>query len=281
MDLQLHDSTVLITGASGGIGGALAEVFAAEGARLVLTGHRHIAELRAWAADQPWADRALCVEVDVTDPQAQAAAAAAAVERFGRLDVAIANAGVWPVEHAPVHALDVDRARRTIEVNLLGSFWTARAFLGALARTGPHPAGRGAALLFIGSTAGAFGEAGHADYAAAKAGLNGLMRSVKNEIVHVDPYGRCNTLQPGWTVTHMARPALDQPGVIAGVCRTMPLRQLARSVDIARTAAFLCSDAARHVSGEVVTVAGGMEGRTLWDAADVDEAAVRRRLDPA
>src|SRR5664279_2678642 len=62
-----------------------------------------------------------------------------------------------------------------------------------------------------------FGESGHAEYAAAKAGLHGLMLSLKNEIVHLDPFGRVNLVQPGWTVTHMARPALQQPGVIGKV----------------------------------------------------------------
>ena len=78
----------------------------------------------------------------------------------------------------------------------------------------------------------------------------------------------------------MARPALSNPGTIAGVVRTMPLRQLARAKDIAATALWLASPRlARHVSGEVVTVAGGMEGRVRWEQGDVDEDAVRARLE--
>ncbi len=103
---------------------------------------------------------------------------------------------------------------------------------------------------------------------------------MKNEIVDVDPYARVNLIEPGWTVTHMARPALEQPGVISKVVRTMPLRQLGRAQDVARAALFLASPAAsRHVSGEVISVAGGMEGRVQWEASDVDESAIRRRLD--
>ena len=131
-----------------------------------------------------------------------------------------------------------------------------------------------------GSTAGRFGERGHADYAAAKAGLLGLARSLKNEIVALDPYGRVNVVEPGWTVSDMTRANLHEPGVLEGVVRTMALRQLARPVDVARTVAFLLSPAARHVSGEVVGVAGGMEGRVLWERDDVDAQAVRRRLAP-
>jgi 3-oxoacyl-[acyl-carrier protein] reductase len=187
---------------------------------------------------------------------------------------------VWTPEAKLLHEADEDRIRRTIDTNLLGGVWTARAFFAALAATGPRSDGDGAALLLIGSTAGRFGEKGHAEYSVGKAGLYGLLRSLKNEIVELDPYARVNLIEPGWTVTHMARPALEEPGVISKVVRTMPLRQLGRAVDIARAALFLASPAAaRHVSGEVITVAGGMEGRALWEGAPIDEAGIRERLE--
>jgi 3-oxoacyl-[acyl-carrier protein] reductase len=278
MDLALADKVVFITGASGGIGRALAEEFAAEGCRLVLHGHARGGELEAWLAERPFADRALAVRADVADPAQVDAAMAAAVARFGRVDVCVPNAGVWVPPPLPLHELPVERVRHTLDVNLLGALWTARAFLAALARSGPRADGHGASLTFLGSTAGRFGEAGHAEYAAAKAGLHGLMLSLKNEIVRLDPFGRVNLVQPGWTVTHMARPALEEPGVIGRVVATMPLRQLGRARDVARAIVVLSSPAAsRHVSGEALTVAGGMEGRLQWTAADVDENAVRRR----
>lgn len=281
MDTGLRDAVVVITGASGGIGRALALAFAAEGCRLGLLGHANVATLRGWLAGQPFADRAAVAEADVADPDAVLAALERVADRFGRLDVAVANAGAWPPEDVPLAQMPPSRLRRTLEVNLLGAAWTARAFLAQLERSGPRPDGRGASLLFVGSTAGAFGERGHADYAAAKAGLLGLARSLKNEIVDLDPYGRVNVLQPGWTVTHMARPALQAPGRVAAVVRTMPLRQLARADDVARTAVWLSSPRlARHVSGEVLTVAGGMEGRVRWEPDQIDEDAVRARLAP-
>jgi 3-oxoacyl-[acyl-carrier protein] reductase len=143
--------------------------------------------------------------------------------------------------------------------------WTARAFLTALRRVGPRPDGHGASLIFIGSTAGRFGEAGHAEYAATKAALRGLMLSLKNEIVHVDPWARVNLVDPGWTVTPMAQAELEKTGQIPQITRTMPLRRVASPEDVAGAVLFFASPAlSRHVSGEAITVAGGMEGRVLW-----------------
>jgi len=280
MDLQLANKTVWITGASGGIGRAMAEAFAEEGANVVLHGHSQLDELRAWLEVQPWRERALAVGADVRRQEEVAAAVDAARDHFGRLDVAIANAGVWPAEDAPLWELDPERVRHTLDVNLFGALWTAREFLRGLAADGPRPDGHGACLLFTGSTAGEFGERGHVDYATAKAGLVGLVRTLKNEIVKVDPWGRVNLIQPGWTVTEMARKSLDEPGVAQRVVRTMPLRQIGRAADIARTACYLASPfAARHVSGQTITVAGGMEGRVLWEEHEVDRDEVLRRVE--
>lgn len=279
MDLALTDKVVWITGASGGIGRALAEVFAAEGAFLALHGHTGFEGLEAWVAGQAWRERALLVRADVRDAPALERSARTIVERFGRIDVCLANAGKWPNEYRELHQLAPERLRDTLEVNLLGALFTARAFLGALRRTGPRPDGHGAALVFTGSTAGRFGEQGHADYAVAKAALHGAVRTLKNEIVRLDPFGRVNAVEPGWTVTHMARPALAQPGHVERAVRTMALRQLARARDIARTCAWLASpSAAAHVTGEIVAVAGGMEGRLLWNEDEVDRKAILERL---
>ena len=107
MDLGLADRTVLITGASGGIGRALARTFAAEGARLVLHGHSAFADMELWIAEQEWSDRALAVSADVTDPTEVDAMFAKGRERFGRIDVCVANAGVWPPDDERLHEASV------------------------------------------------------------------------------------------------------------------------------------------------------------------------------
>lgn len=275
METGLAGKVVFITGASGGIGRGMAKAFADEDARLVLQGHRQFDALREFVRDGGLEERSLLIDADVTNPDELDRAFAHAASEFGRVDVCIANAGVWPPEDVPLWNMDTDRVREVVDVDLLGAVWTARAFLRSLARTGPRDDGHGASLVFTGSTAGQFGERGHCDYALSKAGLVGLVRSLKNEIVDIDPRGRVNMVQPGWTVTSMARPALEDPENVRRAVRTMPLRQLARAEDIAATAVFLASPtAARHVSGEVLTVAGGMEGRQLWTRDQIDPESI-------
>lgn len=280
MNTGLKDKVVVVTGASGGIGRAIAALLAEEGASLVLQGRTQHEQLEQWVRARGLQDRTLCVRFDVGDRDATFAAFERARERFGRLDLCVANAGVWPTEDVPFHAMSEQRLRSTIETNLLGAAWTAQAFLAQLEITGPRADGHGASLVFIGSTAGRFGERDHCDYSITKAGLAGMVRTLKNEVPRLDPFGRVNLVQPGWTVTPMARAATRDDTSLTRVVQTMALRQLARPEDIARTVLFLLSPLlARHVSGEEITVAGGMEGRLLWPADQVDTRTVRARLE--
>lgn len=278
MDLDLHDKNVFITGAAGGIGRALVEEFMAEGARVAAHAFHQFESLQPWIDERGWKGRAVAVRADIRNPIEVQAAVDGAVQQLGRLDIAVINAGVWPPVDEPLASMAIDRIRNTVDVNLLGAVWTARAFLGALARTGPRRDGDGASVLFIGSTAGRFGEAGHADYAMTKSALRGLVLTLKNEIVHIDPYARVNLVEPGWTVTPMAQSSLRQPGTIERVLRTTPVRQLARARDIAAAVVMLASPVSRHITGEIITVSGGMEGRVQWAEDQVDAESVLRRL---
>ncbi len=118
--------------------------------------------------------------------------------------------------------------------------------------------------LFAVSTAGIFGEAGHADYAAAKSAvIQGLLLSLKNEIVRVAPRARVNAVCPGWTYSPMTRGEVDDE-VLDRVTATMALRKIAEPEDVARQVVVLASDElSGHVTGQVIVVAGGMEGRFL------------------
>jgi 3-oxoacyl-[acyl-carrier protein] reductase len=135
---------------------------------------------------------------------------------------------------------------------------TARGFLRGVAERGHG------SLVLVGSTAGIFGEAGHADYAAAKSAVvYGLLLSLKNEIVRVAPRARVNAVCPGWTYSPMTRGAVDDE-VLDRVTATMALRKIAEPEDVARQVVVLASDElSGHVTGQVVVVAGGMEGRLL------------------
>jgi 3-oxoacyl-[acyl-carrier protein] reductase len=255
MDTALADKVALVTGASGGIGQEIVRAFRAEGARVAALSRRGV----------PAEEGVLSLLADVRRLDQMEAAVARAVEAFGRVDACVINAGIWPAASLPLDQLPEARVREVVETNLLGAMWTARAFLGALRKTGPREDGHGASVVFIGSTAGRFGEAGHAEYAATKAALRGLSLSLKNEIVQVDPWARVNLVEPGWTVTPMAEAALEKSEAVERLTRTMPLRRVASTRDVAAAVVYLCSPAlSRHVSGEVITVAGGMEGRVVW-----------------
>src|ERR671933_2310785 len=156
METGLRGKRVLVTGASGGIGSACARAFAAEGAELVLHYKSGRDRAEALAAELGGAEVA---GADLTDE----AQVDGLFEQVGRLDVCAAVAGVWPRGDVPLWELPLERWRETLDSNLTATFLTARGFLREVATTGHG------SLVLVGSTAGIFGEAGHADHAAAEA----------------------------------------------------------------------------------------------------------------
>jgi 3-oxoacyl-[acyl-carrier protein] reductase len=252
METGLRGKRVLVTGGSGGIGSACARAFAAEGAEVVVHYHRGRERAEALAAELPGATFAGADLTDETEVDRLFAEA-------GRLEVCAAVAGAWPQKDVPVWDLTLDRWRATLDANLTATFLTARGFLRGLDD-------RPGSLVLVGSTAGIFGEAGHADYAAAKSGLLvGLLLSLKNEVVRRHPGVRVNAVAPGWTESPMTRGHVSEDQ-IRRISRTMALRKVARPEDVARQVVVLASDElSGHVTGQVVTVAGGMEGRVVQE----------------
>ena len=247
METGLAGKRVLVTGASGGIGAACARAFGEEGCEVVV--HYHQGRDRAEALAAELGGAAL-VQADLREE----AQADAMFQEAGALDVCAAVAGVWPAGDVPVWELPLSRWEETLRANLTATFLTARGFL----RRGPG------SLVLVGSTAGLFGEAGHADYAAAKSAIvHGLLLSLKNEVARLDSRARVNAVAPGWTESPMTRGSLT-PETLERVTRTMALKKVAQPEDVARQVVVLASDVlSGHVTGQVVTVAGGMEGRVV------------------
>jgi 3-oxoacyl-[acyl-carrier protein] reductase len=256
METGLAGKRVLVTGASGGIGSACARAFAAEGCRVVVHYHQRTERAEKLVEDL---EDAVAIQADLTDEAQVERLFAESGEAFGGIDVCAAVVGVWPEEDVPVWRLPLERWEGTLRANLTATFLTARGFLREVERQGHG------SLVLIGSTAGIFGEAGHADYAAAKSALvGGLLLSLKNEVVRVAPGARVNAVCPGWTLSPMTRSTLDDPAVLDRATRTMALRKAAKPEDVAHQVVVLASDElSGHVTGQVVVVAGGMEGRLL------------------
>ena len=255
MDTGLAGKGVLVTGGAGGIGTAIVKMFAADGARVAVHYRTSKEPAESLAAEVG----GVALGADLRDEAQADALVPRAVEALGRLDACVANAGKWPQQDAPLWELPLDRWNETLASNLTSTFLTARGFLKHAATTGTG------SMVMIASTAGSFGEAGHADYAAAKGAiLSGLLMSAKNEAARIGPGVRVNVVAPGWTLTPMIGERGLSDDHFARVTATMSLKKLGRPEDVAAQVVVLSSDVlSGHLSGQVITVAGGMEGRLI------------------
>lgn len=265
MDSGLVGKHILITGASGGIGLITAKAFLAEGARVTGTFNHSKDNLQGLL--NKWSDSLFPVKVNQTKEEEVQILFEKAVERFGRVDVLVANAGIANHEGVAVHDMTKEQWDRTLSTNLTGTFLCVKYFFRNLERYKSDEA----ALVMVGSTAGLFGEAWYSDYSASKAGMHGLLMSLKNEIVHIASKGRVNLVNPGWTLTPMAEDALNDQEMVTRILQTVPMRKTAKPEDIANVIVYLASSKlAGHVSGQTINVAGGMEGRVLFTPGEIE-----------
>ena len=244
--IDLAGKTVLVTGASRGIGSAAALLLAQAGADVALTCHSRVTEAEAVASRiRSLGRRAWVGAGDLGDPAVVERVFDGAVAALGPLDSFVGNAGIWPPQDTPVRDMTADRWDATMRANLDAIFLTTRAALWRLRTPGT--------VVLVGSTAGQRGEPFHADYAATK---GAMISFVKSLCVECAPGITVNCVAPGWVDTEMSWPAFGDGGR-ERIANSIPLKRIATAEDIAGPIVFLCSDLARHISGEVLNVNGG------------------------
>ncbi len=267
MDAGLTGKVVLVTGASGGIGAEIVRAFADEGARVVVHYHRRRDAAEQVAESIP-EGQAVVLGADLTNEADVARLWQEAQRELGPIEIVVANAGIWPVEDVPIHQMTLAQWSKTLDADLTAVFLCLRAFFRGIEEHGIEEP----AAVLIGSTAALVGEAGHADYAAAKGGMvSGLLLGLKNEIARLAPRGRVNAVCPGWTITPMTEQFIEQPDVVTRALQTIPLRKVGRPADVARPVLFFASSLlSGHITGQMLTVSGGMEGRVLYEPEEID-----------
>ncbi len=249
--LNFKDRTVLITGASRGIGAATALKFAEAGCAGVAInylGNRGAAERVAQAVRRSGAEP-LLVQGDVSNEGESDTVVQRVLERFGRLDVLVANAGLWPPSHVTVSELQDSQFQQTIRVNVFGVFYVCRQAAAVMSRV------KRGSIITVSSTAGQRGEAGHADYAASKGAVISFTKSLAVELGPLNV--RANVVAPGWVATDMAADALNDEALIRKIAAEIPLGRPASADDVAGPILFLASDLAQHITGEVLNINGG------------------------
>jgi len=266
MNTGFQSKHVVVTGASGGIGFDSTSRFLTEGAKVTACYKSDPRNLATLTDSYP--ERLNVVKVDVRNESEVEFLFTEANTVFGRVDVTVANAGIAFREGVAVHEMSIEQWQKTLAVNLTGVFLCAKHFFANLKK---YP-GDDASLVLVGSTAGEIGQALYCDYSTSKAGLRGLLMTLKNEIVHLAVRGRVNLVNPGWTITPMTEGELSDKAMVSRIIQTIPLRKVATPSDITHAILYLSSDKlAGHVSVQTITAAGGMDGRVLFSIDEVEE----------
>ncbi len=246
---SLNGKVAVVTGGGRGIGRAVALALAQAGADVAVAVSRDIASAEAVAEEiRAGERRALARQTDVASLEAAEALVAATVAALGRIDILVNNAGV--TRDGLLMRMPEEDWKTVLDVNLGGAFNCTRAALRRMVRQ------RGGRIVNITSIMGLTGNAGQANYAASKAGLIGLTKSTAKE---VGSRGiTCNAVAPGWIETQMTAGLPDE--IREQVLKQIPVGRLGQPEDVAGVVAFLCSDAASYMTGQVLVVDGGLVG---------------------
>lgn len=248
--LSLSGKVALISGGSRGIGAAAVRMFAAADAKVAFNYRSARSQAEALAKECG----VHAIECDLNTPVAAQSLVAATVEHFGRLDILVANHGVWPAEDVPIERMTDKQWRNTLSINLDGVFGLVKHSVAQMKSQtrAKGPAGR---IVLISSTSGQRGEAFHADYSASKGALISMTKSLAPELAPAGIYVNC--VAPGWVNTDMSAATLADPKTGEIIRRTIPLGRAGTAEEIAAPILFLCTEYAGFITGEIFNVNGG------------------------
>jgi len=249
-----------------------AKLFIAQGANVTLHCKSNIGPLKN-LMEKHGKKRVHCVMTDLYNEDAVQRIFDFSEAQFGPVQVLVVNHAISSKGNVSLVDMTLDQWNGTLQTNLSSAFLVCREYLRGLQKPNVTPELKEqVSIVLIGSTAGKYGEAGNADYAASKSAMMyGLTMTLKNEIVKIAPKGRVNCVAPGWVDTPMAADALQNPKVMYQALATTPLKKIATPRDIANQIAILASSAVSgHVTGQVVMVEGGMEGRAINTLEDIE-----------
>jgi 3-oxoacyl-[acyl-carrier protein] reductase len=247
--MSIPGRVAVISGGSRGIGAAAVKMFVAAGARVVFN-YQKAREAAEAVVRECGAERCHAVRADLRDIASAGRLVAAAVERFGGLDILVGNHGIWPPDDVPVDRMADEQWRESIAINLDSVFGLVKHAVAQMKRQG-----RGGRIVLVGSTAGQRGEAFHCDYAAAKGALISMVKGLSTELARDGIYVNC--VAPGWVQTDMAAPALNDPATRERALRLIPLGRVGTPDEVAAPILFLCTEHAGFITGEIFNVNGG------------------------
>jgi 3-oxoacyl-[acyl-carrier protein] reductase len=246
--LKLRDRVAIITGGSRGIGRAVVDRLAQLGTHIVVNYVRDsVAADTTVELARSKGVEALAVHADVSRLPDAERLINETVQRFKRIDILVCNAGIW--QGAAVEEIPEELWDRTMEINLKGTWTVCRAAIPFMKQQ------RSGRIVIVSSTAGQRGEANVSNYAASKGGQISFTKSLAPELA---PFGiNVNAVAPGWVDTELNTAFFADRDRLDAINRTIPLGQVATADDIACPIVFLCSDWARHITGEILNVNGG------------------------